>query len=816
MNRNTRPLSYALLAFTALVPVASPSVAATIYTGNCSPALTSDGAADRRVSTTCSSGSGSTYVSGSSGNFIDTLIQQNTTIADGMFSVGSNNTLTFGSGSSTTMPSSGYGVGSFYGGGNTVLINPGASVISQDGHTFGFTPGSGPLSSSTNTLTNQGLIRNNGSGTATIYNGASTGIYNGASTGYNGASTGGSPANLHIINSGTISNLASSNPTAIEGSGSGQIMLENYGTITGNVLLGSGNDTVTIGPASQLNSYVDAGSGADTLIFGGTSGTGTVDFSAFGSGSSGTYRNFEGFGGSGGATWIFTGNGSTIRSTATISNGGAIMNGTYGGSVVIAHGAFGGGSGSILGSLSNSGTIRPGNSIGTLTVAGNYTQSSSGTLEIEISPTSADKLAVSGAAALGGALVVAPQSGTYTTGTSYEILTAGSGVTGTFSSTTTQNSTRLGNLTATPTYESSRVLLVLSSNEQASASQQQSTTAESAVASSRATVRAVTRTVQARVADIFRSVRLSIGGGPAGRLPAGGGGGSGGRDKAPRAEGPSNEELAVAIGAGGSGLGGGDGSGKGVAVWTDTSLALLDDPEGTSRYSGWLSVTTLGADTKLLDDRLVVGTAIGIDYSDLTLKGVDGALAAVAGTVSAYAGYQISEMVTVDGLVGYGRANNEGRQRVSGALVTGDYASNRYFGGANVTARTPVELNAGPVKTVDVAGTLGYSHSLEAFDPYTSSDAARVALRSVHLGTTRLAGEVSTVIDEQFVPYLTLGVEHDVLNHKGGSKRTGGFAGAGLTATLENGINLGTVFNANFGRGEESEYQFGANLRYSF
>ena len=68
------------------------------------------------------------------------------------------------------------------------------------------------------------------------------------------------------------------------------------------------------------------------------------------------------------------------------------------------------------------GTVAP---VGTLTVHGNYTQTG-GLLQFELAPNRANgKLAVTGAAALGGTLGVSMTPGLYGTSTSYSILTAG-------------------------------------------------------------------------------------------------------------------------------------------------------------------------------------------------------------------------------------------------------------------------------------------------------------------------------------------------------------------------------------------------------
>ncbi len=104
----------------------------------------------------------------------------------------------------------------------------------------------------------------------------------------------------------------------------------------------------------------------------------------------------------------------TLASNQTISIGGGILLGN----------------GTVSGSLSNGGTVIPGNSTsspGTLTVTGNYTQTSAGSLSVDLAGTVAgtgySQLVVAGTAALAGGLMIAvnytPQSGD-----SYEIINA--------------------------------------------------------------------------------------------------------------------------------------------------------------------------------------------------------------------------------------------------------------------------------------------------------------------------------------------------------------------------------------------------------
>ena len=99
-----------------------------------------------------------------------------------------------------------------------------------------------------------------------------------------------------------------------------------------------------------------------------------------------------------------------------------------------------------VGGITNSGRGAPGNSVGTLTVTGNYTQAPGGTLDIEIAPDGScnDLLAVGGTATLAGTLTAQGEDGALLTPAAggpvgspkrYTVLTAGGGVSGQFGAT---------------------------------------------------------------------------------------------------------------------------------------------------------------------------------------------------------------------------------------------------------------------------------------------------------------------------------------------------------------------------------------------
>ena len=102
---------------------------------------------------------------------------------------------------------------------------------------------------------------------------------------------------------------------------------------------------------------------------------------------------------SGGTTPV---EGALTAGSHAISGGSMTVNGTVGGAVTLTATGVLAGSGQVNGNVTNtSGSVRPGNSPGHLTVAGNFLQSTGGTLQIEVDGTAAfDQLEVTGVATL--------------------------------------------------------------------------------------------------------------------------------------------------------------------------------------------------------------------------------------------------------------------------------------------------------------------------------------------------------------------------------------------------------------------------------
>ncbi len=211
---------------------------------------------------------------------------------------------------------------------------------------------------------------------------------------------------------------------AIAFSGNVNGTVVNYAEINGDINMGGGDDTIRLYAGSSLDGNIDGGDGTDSI----TLEANSVDTSTLSSDIS----NIETLTVDAADTnWIYTGSG-TISGGISVQNGKLSVNGTLGGALTVDAGAALGGSGTV-GSTIVSGVLAPGNSIDTITVDGTLGFNPTAKYLVELSPTETDLTHVTGAATLDGTLELAPETGSYTVGASYVVLTADGGYTGVFS-----------------------------------------------------------------------------------------------------------------------------------------------------------------------------------------------------------------------------------------------------------------------------------------------------------------------------------------------------------------------------------------------
>jgi outer membrane autotransporter protein len=265
-----------------------------------------------------------------------------------------------------------------------------------------------------------------------------------ATSGFSGA------GNLTVIGSGTL-NLGASN------------------THTGQTVIQAGTLALTGAGSLAASSRVVATS---TFDISGITATGTNIRSLAGSGTvnlgtktlalTNANDTFAGaINGAGGLT--VAGGTLTLSGTSgytgatTVNGGGLVVNGTLASGVTV-NGGFLGGTGTIAAlTVNGGGTLAPGNSIGTVTVTGNYVHNAGGIYQVEINAAGqSDRTNVTGTATLnGGTVQMTGASGNYAATTTYTIVNATGGVTGTYAGA----STNMAFLTPTLSYDANNVYL---------------------------------------------------------------------------------------------------------------------------------------------------------------------------------------------------------------------------------------------------------------------------------------------------------------------------------------------------------------------
>jgi autotransporter-associated beta strand protein len=295
--------------------------------------------------------------------------------------------------------------------GTTVTIDAGGTLNDSAG---GLAHGTNlTVNGTANVSANQTIATLNGGGVVGVASGDTLSISNGGTFGGVVSGAGGL-----AITGGTETLIGTNTYTGSTTITSGTLQIGNGGTV-GSVASSSIVDNGTLVFAHSDNVMVPAGvtiSGTGALT---QSGTGVLTLNGNNSVS--------------GAVTVASG----TLAVGDAATPGARLNASIGG-VTVASGATLEGHGTIVGAVSNlaSGTVRPGGSIGTLTVGG-YAQGASGIFAVEVNPATASALISQGPASLAGTTAVTFDAGAY--GAKVYPILFGSPVTGRFSTLTQTN-----------------------------------------------------------------------------------------------------------------------------------------------------------------------------------------------------------------------------------------------------------------------------------------------------------------------------------------------------------------------------------------
>ncbi|MGD8562043.1 MAG: autotransporter domain-containing protein, partial [Desulfarculaceae bacterium] len=278
-----------------------------------------------------------------------------------------------------------------------LVINSGSAFIKGDTTVAGDVTNSGSLTVGTDGRLSAGSLDNSGT---TVISGDTT--VTGGVTNSGGLNVGGR------LNAGSLNNSGSAN---IDGSAAVAGGVTNSGKLNINGTLSAGS----------MNNSGSANINGSATVAGGVNSSGNLNVG--GTLKAGSLNNA-------GDAYI---SGRADISGSADNSGILIVNGDLTAASLSNSGAIGG-AGTIHANLINSGIISPGNSIDTLTVASAVTFEPGSTLQAEIaSDFTCDLLAVSGPVTInGGAISTSLPQALYAKGASWEVISAGGGLSGVF------------------------------------------------------------------------------------------------------------------------------------------------------------------------------------------------------------------------------------------------------------------------------------------------------------------------------------------------------------------------------------------------
>ncbi|WP_158298707.1 autotransporter-associated beta strand repeat-containing protein [Sphingomonas psychrotolerans] len=345
----------------------------------------------------------------------------------------------------------GFGVslGALVGSGTITLGSGALSVGAGNGNSsFGGTiSGAGNL-----TKTGNGTLALTGAATqtgGTTISGGTLQIGTGGTTGsLSGAVTNNSVLALNRSDAVTLANVMSGTGGFVQ-AGTGTTTLTGANSYSGGTLVSAGRlrgDSASLQGDIRIDTALEFAQTSTGTYAGSLSGVGLFDKTGIG-------------------TLVLTGNSAGFTGATHLIGGGLAVNGLLSRSIVtVSNGATLSGTGTVGGVILQSGaTIAPGNSVGTFSVAGNVQFLTGSLYTAEVQAGGSDKILATGTAQLSGTLQVLNLGGNYAINSTFVLLHADAGVSGTF---TTANLASFG-LAYRPKiiYAANEVQLFLAANQ---------------------------------------------------------------------------------------------------------------------------------------------------------------------------------------------------------------------------------------------------------------------------------------------------------------------------------------------------------------
>jgi hypothetical protein len=192
------------------------------------------------------------------------------------------------------------------------------------------------------------------------------------------------------------------------------------------------------------------------------------------------------------------------------------------------------------------------------------------------------------------------------------------------------------------------------------------------------------------------------------------------------------------------GGGGGDGSANTSSLWISSGYSLLKNNFSRTRYDGDSQMVVAGFD-HTSSDTYVLGAALGYQTGTMLTRFNTGDQRSKGYTLTPYFAYLISDALTFDLSVGYGKSNTSQSRALSVLvagpaveqwIITSEFASTQTFTSANLT-------HAATTGNWNLTSALGYLSAKHKQGAYTESIGTNVTGSNTKLSQWSLAEEAA-------------------------------------------------------------------------
>ena len=249
-------------------------------------------------------------------------------------------------------------------------------------------------------------------------------------------------------------------------------------------------------------------------------------------------------------------------------------------------------------------------------------------------------------------------------------------------------------------------------------------------------------------------------------------------------------------------------------VWANFTWSGIEDTTAVAGQDGNVVIGVAGADY-LVSEGFIVGGAISVGGAsfDSTVAQFDTDEMGIG--ITPYLAYQISDLITLDAMIGYNFAVGESTRAET---ITGHYGIHRYFVGSNLSY-----FQAWDRFSVLASGGVIWGQSFE--NAYGESDGTQVSSRQVDLGSFSILAQPAYLIDLDaragffLEPYVLAEYSYDfVISKIAGHNNDRDAFRLGLGFNIFDGQHISGNLEASstIGREDQRTVSVLGTLRYSF